>query len=141
MKNGPYELVITPKGYPGKKYRDRYAYEHTVVWWIHNGKIPSNDQEIHHINGNHRDNRIENLTLLSSVHHKKIHCEQKTKTAMASAVCGHCRRIFNLLKSRLKTRQKNSKSGSVFCSRRCQHKSLVGGTRVGSRELAVNQLR
>lgn len=33
VKNGPYELVIAPEEYPGKKYRGRYAYEHRVNYW------------------------------------------------------------------------------------------------------------
>jgi len=73
MKNGPYELVIAPGNFPGKKYRDRYAYEHTVVWWLHTGTVPAVGQIIHHKNHNKRDNRIENLELLTNSQHSALH--------------------------------------------------------------------
>ena len=45
--------------YNGKQY-----YEHRYVWEQHNGKIPKGMQ-IHHINGKHNDNRIENLAIVT----------------------------------------------------------------------------
>ena len=78
MKNGEYELVIAPEGYPGKLYRDRYAYEHRVVWWKTTGTLPKEDEVIHHLNENKRDNRFENLTVLSREAHSKIHGQDKS---------------------------------------------------------------
>ena len=39
MKNGPYEMVIAPEEYPGRRYRNRYVYEHQLVWWKNTGKL------------------------------------------------------------------------------------------------------
>ena len=41
-----------------------------IVWMLHNkvNKIP-NDKIIHHINGNKRDDRIENLELVNHIEH------------------------------------------------------------------------
>lgn len=126
MKNGPYELIKAPEGYPGKKYRGRYAYEHIINWWTSNG-MPPVGYEIHHINGNHRDNRIKNLQLVTGEEHRKIHGEmRKVKPIFIKCdECGKKRSIF--------LREYNWKlySGQkyFFCSSRCgaikQHK--LGG--------------
>lgn len=39
------------------------AYEHRLVWIKANGEIPKG-LDVHHINGNKQDNRIENLELI-----------------------------------------------------------------------------
>lgn len=73
MKNGPYELVVAPPGFPGKRYRGRYAYEHTVVWWQHTGEVPGPDETIHHKNENKRDNRFDNLERKTRSRHTRDH--------------------------------------------------------------------
>ena len=63
MKNGPYELVIPPPEYPGKRYRGRYAYEHRVNWWRKTKKNPDDFDGliVHHKNDKKRDNSPDNL--------------------------------------------------------------------------------
>ena len=50
------------------------------IWIDHNGPIPYDEQgrsfEIHHINGNHDDNRLENLQCVSIQEHYDIHLRQ-----------------------------------------------------------------
>lgn len=128
MRNGPYELVIAPANYPGKKYRDRYCYEHTFVYWKHTGTLPPAGQVIHHINGDRRDNRIENLKLLTPIENRKENARLRLEKSEA-IICGFCGKEFRLLKSRMKTRLKLRKFNKLFCSSRCgarhQHKALA----------------
>jgi hypothetical protein len=73
-------MSITAKGYrrvydPVSKRR---RMQHDIVWERAHGPIPSGFQ-VHHINENKLDNRLENLELLDPLTHKRIHggCEQR----------------------------------------------------------------
>lgn len=72
MRNGPYILIVAPDWFSGKRYRGKYCYEHHAVWSKKNGAIPSGSI-IHHRNGSHTDNRIENLELMTSSQHSRHH--------------------------------------------------------------------
>lgn len=50
--------------------------EHTEVWERHHGAIPDGWQ-VHHIDGDHANNAIENLALLTNVEHQRWHKRQR----------------------------------------------------------------
>jgi len=68
LENRKEYVIIVKDGY-------RKA-EHRVVWEEHNGEIPKN-MIIHHKNGNEKDNRIENLQMVTFEEHMKIHKDIK----------------------------------------------------------------
>ncbi len=125
MKNGPYELVVAPSGYPGKKYRGRYCYKHHLVWWRHTGEVPGPGELIHHRNENKRDNRFRNLKKEGWVDHTKHHLAQRTKAATIRLICLYCGNSFGLLRNMANKRIKQQikirgKFVGLFCSRSCQ---------------------
>ena len=116
MKNGPYELVKAPDNYPGKKYRGKYCYEHHLVYWKHYGILPGLNEVIHHKNERKRDNRIENLELVTHKTHNKLHKYRGDTTI----VCTECGEKFIKSLSYVEIR---SRAGiPLFCGRVCAGK-------------------
>ena len=115
MKNGPYELIVAPEDFPGKRYRGRYAYEHTVVWWQHTGELPGSDETIHHKNENKRDNRFDNLEKKTRVEHSREH---QVLADRVELTCKGCGRTFMRLLSRVRESERLGKGGP-FCGRSC----------------------
>lgn len=91
MKNGPYILIKAPEEFPGKKYRNKYAYEHTIVWWENTKSIPPKGYILHHRNEDKHDNRFENLELISIGTHSAKH---KFKNKKLAIICSHCKNAF-----------------------------------------------
>ena len=79
MFNGE-KFTIYKEGYYRKTFGDRDLM-HRVVWGFYNGEIPEGF-DVHHINNDREDNRIENLECLPKPEHTRLyspHNNQHTK--------------------------------------------------------------
>lgn len=97
MRNGPYTLATAPDGYPGRRYRGKYAYEHHIAYWTQYRKVPSGTEVVHHKNHDKRDNRPDNLELMSKSEHARHHCKA---TTWLTLMCAHCGVSFKRRKGR-----------------------------------------
>lgn len=72
--------------YDKRQVAGRTVSEHRHVWEQANGPIPDG-YVIHHINGNALDNRLENLAMLTSAEHTRLHRlkHPKVKTCVICA--------------------------------------------------------
>lgn len=57
-----------------------YCYEHRLVMEEHIGRYLTEHEDIHHINENKSDNRLENLELLTSSEHSKLTSKKNWET-------------------------------------------------------------
>lgn len=120
MKNGNYILVIAPQDYPGKKYRNKYAYEHHVVYWKAHKIIPTKTKVIHHKNHNKHDNKIENLELITAKKHNSNHSKKPWTYVFLN--CFYCGNQFRLRGNHYRTRIKYNNE-KFYCDRSCQVKA------------------
>jgi hypothetical protein len=79
-----------PKATKGNgRVKRGYVLEHRLIMANHLGRVLRDDENIHHINGDKTDNRIDNLELTNSVDHNSFHrvdIEQRRKWAQRSIV-------------------------------------------------------
>lgn len=86
-----YKLVKSPN-HPHKNQRG-YVYEHRLVMEEHMGRYLRKDEEINHINKDIKDNRIQNLEILSKSTHATKHMigNKRGIHDMSGRCCVDCR--------------------------------------------------
>lgn len=98
--------------------------QHRKIWFDANGAIPDG-YVIHHINGDKKDDRLENLELCTRSGHMKEHypngfCNvawNKGTTEYAQVACEQCGTTFSRLAKEV--RKTKSRGSRVLCTRHC----------------------
>lgn len=91
VSKGDYNYAIV-RGHPCAT-KNSYVLEHRVVVENHLGRILGSDEVVHHINGDRKDNRLENLEVLSSTEHRRNHCISRGRKTV-DLVCPWCKKVF-----------------------------------------------
>lgn len=121
---------------PGGSYYQTRLLLHREIWKSERGPIPDG-HHVHHVNGDIHDNRIDNLELLSSGAHSRLHCREKLdpykdKAREAAQEASRRNREIRIRTRRLKCIVCGASYGSgapkpaVYCSTRCLEKLRSG---------------
>lgn len=112
------------------------------VWQEVNGPIPRDEQgrsyEIHHIDGNRKNNKLENLVCLSIEDHYKLHLEQGDKAAAY-----RIGQRMNLDPTHLKQLNREKSLGKKRPKEVCEKisKGLTGRKRSEAERLAISKAK
>jgi len=116
VSKGDYYYAVVPE-HPNRT-KNNYVLAHRIVMENHLGRVLNANEIVHHINEDKKDNRVENLQLMTASEHASLHQNEKGKT-MLELKCPNCKKVFYREK-----RQTHivKKSRFTCCSSQCRGK-------------------
>jgi len=91
VSKGDYNYSVVPEHPKATKFG--YVLEHRVILENYLGRLLDDDEVGHHLNGNKKDNRLENLDICLENLHKRYHSKKRGRK-MAKLVCPQCKKVF-----------------------------------------------
>ena len=116
VSKGDYNYAVVPD-HPNST-KNNYVLEHRIVAENNLGRQLKNNEVVHHINNNKKDNRWENLEVLKHDEHSRLHGDEKT-TTYCKLKCPECLKIFERERGQTFLVKPTD---ATFCSRSCNGK-------------------
>lgn len=117
VSKGDYNYAIV-KNHPNRT-KNNYVLEHRVVVENHIGRLLEDDEIVHHIDGNKKNNAIENLELMLKADHSRQHGIENGVT-MVELKCVECGCTFH--RDRRQSHLSKPKNTYTACGRSCNGK-------------------
>lgn len=140
ISKGEYDYALVPN-HPNST-KDGYVLYHRIIVENHLKRILSQDEVVHHKNSNKKDNRIENLEVLSVREHARLHGLSRGRT-LVDFKCPYCKKLFTKPKRNTLDMNKG-RDGKVklyFCSKSCGTRYQFDRTRRVDVTVSENVLR
>jgi len=118
VSKGSYNYAVVPE-HPNRS-KNNYVLEHRIVMENYLGRLLESNEVVHHINGDKKDNRIENLEIHLHKEHAKLH-GAKNGHQMVILKCPWCGTVFSRRKNRSYL-VKHNKYQCNCCSNKCRGK-------------------
>jgi hypothetical protein len=117
-----YKYVCGFKGHPMAN-KNGAILEHRYVMSQYLGRVLTREEIVHHLNGNKKDNRIDNLKLVSKRTHPKEHPKEKRYIKLKCSGCGN-----NFVKAynQYATKKKRGQD-DFYCNRSCMGNHFGNG--------------
>lgn len=113
ISKGDYIYAVVP-GHPAAT-KHGYVLHHRVIIENSLGRILLPSEIVHHKNHNKKDNRLENLSVMTRKEHSQHH-KMGTGHGKVELVCNNCNKIFERA---FRNRPDVKGNKQVFCSRIC----------------------
>lgn len=111
IKKGDYLYALVPD-HPNAT-KNGYVLMHRVVMENHLGRLLEKNEIVHHLDENKHNNSIENLQVMGSKEHNRMH--SSTGRTIVELVCPCCGKAFS-------RELRAVHGGQSFCSRSCNGK-------------------
>lgn len=115
INNGEYYRAKAPDHPHANKHG--YVLAHRLVMEEKLGRLLKENELVHHLDGNTKNNNPDNLVVVSTIEHMKLHGMYHNKT-MVKMVCAYCGGEFERELRNVSTKIKNGQT-NFFCSRVC----------------------
>jgi hypothetical protein len=122
--------ISVQRGYRWVKVGVRqYKLEHRLIVEASIGRLLTADEQVHHINGDKLDNRLENLLIVGPSEHQTYHTDNVARMRRRiTLTCEHCGATFE---------RRPKLESQRFCSRSCRSKATGGFSTGKARRVTV----
>ncbi len=118
VSKGDYIYAVVPE-HP-KATKNHYVLMHRVVMENFLGRMLKDNEVVHHIDHNKKNNDISNLELMDKALHVEMHSKEQGRQ-MVKLICPWCKKEF-IAEKRCTHLQKPSKYHCTCCCRSCRGK-------------------
>jgi hypothetical protein len=121
VKSGDYVYAVVPE-HP-KTDKHGYVLAHRVIMENILDRLLLDNEEVHHIDKNGKNNDVSNLEVLTRAEHHRRHAKYPPEGHYIELICKQCGKKFNRL---YHLRPNAKKYKNCFCSRSCEAKFQFG---------------